>query len=205
MSSLLELLGKGLEKPFIELILPYAQPLNLADAKHLSEEVARCGDHVPNKLRLALHYGQSGAWDLAEELFANILAQSPGNAEARLAWAAMHLSTGAIDKAIEQLRQAYAGPDHDSRVIYGLGFCYERQGEIETAMEFYAEAASSRPYLRHARERMAAIHLRQNDYVQAIAQCRALQEECNHDQTKDIRYFNAFHGAPARRRAGLCR
>ena len=177
MSSLLEMLGKGLEKPFMELVLPGAQPLTVAQAKLLSEQVGRSGEHTANKLRLGIHYAQSGATEKAKQLFQEILAQEPAHPDARLAWAAMHMSEGELDAAIEQLKNGYCQNRGDSRVMYGLGNCYERQGQKEEAYRYYREATAGHPYLRQARQRIAAMFLQDQHYVLAIEQCQILQNE----------------------------
>ena len=56
MSNLLELLGKGLESPFMDLVLPGCHPLTKDEAKCLMKEVESNPDHTANKLRLAIHY-----------------------------------------------------------------------------------------------------------------------------------------------------
>ena len=177
MGSLLEMLGKGLEKPFMELILPGARPLKAAEAQLLQEQLQRCPGHRANQLRLGIHYAQSGAEEKARRIFQEILKQEPGHMEARLAWAALHMSLGELGEAIEQLEKSYHRDPHDSRVTYGLGLCYERLGQSPAAQRYYREATRGHPYLRKARERRAAMCLRAQDYAGAAKQYLRLQEE----------------------------
>ncbi len=177
MSSMLDMLGRGLDKPFVELILPFGAPLELKDANELAAQVAQDAEHLPNKLRLGLHYAQSGAWEQAERMFREILAVDEGNLDAQLGWAAMHLSAGSLEQGAETLRRAYDNGQYDSRVLFGLGYCCERQGQTEEAEEYYAAAAGARPYLRQPRERLAAMYLQRNEPTEAIAQCEALSKE----------------------------
>lgn len=177
MSSLLDMLGRGLDKPFLELILPFGEPLEPQDARRLAEEVAQDASHLPNKLRLGLHYVQSGAYELADTTLREILASDEKNLDAQLGQAAMSLSAGSVEQAATTLRQAYDSGHYDSRVLFGLGYCCERQEQAEQALAYYEEATAERPYLRQVRERMAAIYLRQHDLTKAAEQCAALSKE----------------------------
>ena len=137
MSNLLELLGKGLEQTFLELVLPGCLPLTGEQAELLSNQVRSNPAHTGNLLRLAIHYSQNGASEQAVELFEKILKQHPGHLDARLAWAAMYSSDGNLNEAVVQLQQAYQFHPNDSRVLFGLGMCAERAGQQAKGIEFY--------------------------------------------------------------------
>jgi tetratricopeptide (TPR) repeat protein len=174
MSYLLELLGKGLDAPLMSLVLPFSGPLSNEEVQLLNETIKDEPHHTANKLRLAIHHSQSGATGIAEKIFSNILEAKPNYAEAYLAWAAMYSSSNLLDKAIEKLQQGREHCGNDSRILFGLGYCHERKGEIDEALRFYQEGNSCKPYLRQIKERMAAVHLFQGEYDKATEQCRTL-------------------------------
>jgi len=177
MSYLLELLGKGLETPLMSLVLPVCSPLSAHEVEMLNEAVRDEPNHIANKLRLAIHYAQSGSEQKADAIFDSILSDNPRHADARLARAAMYASVGSLDRAVEHLRENVKYFENDSRVHFGLGYCHERKGELDKALKFYQRATSCKPYLRQATERIASIYLYRNEYRKTIEQCRILQKE----------------------------
>jgi len=177
MSTLLELLGKGLEKPFLELVLPMSRPLSREEEGVLAEAMAGDARHRGNRLRLAIHLVQTGVPDKAEALLEEVLAEDEGDIEARLTWAALHLAEGRLIEAAGQLEEAQRRAPRDSRVLFGLGLCREQAGDPAPARRYYEEAAAGRPYLRQPRERLAAICVKNEDYAGAIELYTALKEE----------------------------
>jgi len=174
MSYLLELLGKGLEAPLMSLVLPFSGPLSNEEVQLLNETIKDEPHHTANKLRLAIHHSQSGVTVMAEKIFSNILEANRNYAEVYLAWAAMYSSSNLLDKAIEKLQQGYEHCGNDSRILFGLGYCHERKGEIDQALRFYQEGNKCKPYLRQIKERMAAVHLFRGEYDKAMEQCQTL-------------------------------
>lgn len=177
MGNLLELLGKGLESSFMELVIPGCHPLSKEEAAFLLKGVEANPAHTANKLRLAIHYGQSGSLEESDQLFLDLTKQVTPNTEIRLAWAASLFACGCADKAFEQLQQAHAQHPNDSRVLFGLGYYYERSCQLESAIDYYAQSATAKPYLRHARQRLAAIQLQDNHYDGAIEEYEQLLQE----------------------------
>ena len=176
MSYLLELLGKGLETSLMSLVLPVCRPLSAQEVEMLDVAIRDDPGHIANKLRLAIHYSQSGSEQKAEGIFDAILKDNPRHADARLARAAMYASAGSLDKAIEHFQETLDYFEDDSRVLFGLGHCHERKGEQEKALHFYQQAASCKPYLRQARERIAAIYLYRGEYHKTVEQCFVVAE-----------------------------
>ena len=181
MSALLELLGKGLENGLMWLVLPDAGVLRAEDVKRLSENLADRGDHAGDKLRLAVHYAQSGASEQAEKILTEMLDKNPGQVDGYLVWAAMHASAGELDEAIEQLERGRVQDSKDVRVLFGLGYCHERAGRADEALGFYEQAALVGRGLRQVRERLAALHVHAGDYESAIKCCTELQKEYPED------------------------
>jgi len=183
MSSLLELLGKGLGSSVLNLMLPRCQPLRVEDVADLEAAVKREPSHTANKLRLAIHQAQCGQEEKAEELFKDILILEPDHADAQLGWAAMHVAMGELDKARDQLQNVSSKHADDSRVLYILGNICERNSQLDGALQYYEQAAVSRPCLRQATERRAAIYLVQNDYDKALEMYQKLQKDYPEDAT----------------------
>jgi len=181
MSCLLELLGKGLERDLMDLVLPYCNVLSRDEAAQLDSAVENNPAHTANKLRLAIHYGYSGASDRAKTLFNELLSEHPRPLEIHLAWSAMYASHGELDQAISQLQQAGQLGPQDGRVLFALGYCCERKGQITEALQYYRQGCSSRLCLQRIRHRLAAIYLLKRNYCDAIVQYQALQEEYPED------------------------
>ena len=177
MSNLLELLGKGLEAPLMSLVLPQGRPLSKSEAAELGGHVAADPVHVWNRLRLAIHYTQIAAVDKAGEIFAEILAQDPGHLDTRLAWAAMHVAEGSLSEAVGQFEQARAHGAEDARIFFGLGYCYERQGQAEKALEMYKAGKTCHPYLAQLGQRCAAIYVYRQEYGKTIDEYQQLSTE----------------------------
>ena len=177
MSNLLELLGKGLEAPLMSLVLPQGRPLSKDEAAELGAHVVADPVHVWNKLRLAIHYTQIAALDKAGELFAGILAADPGHLDTRLAWAAMHVAEGTLGEGLAQFEQAGQHCGQDARIFFGMGYCYERQGQADKALDMYIEGKNCRPYLPQLAQRCGAIYLYRQEYGKAIDQYRQLITE----------------------------
>ena len=168
MSALLELLGKGLEPHLMSLVLPQAEPLAVDDAKVLADQVTGPNCRLGDKLRLAVHYCQCGASDRAERIFEEIQHDRPEDIDSRLACAAMHASEGSFEKAIEQLELLPSNALNDMRVLFALGYCHELTGDIDQAVRYY-DGPGCKGHFRRSIERLAAIHLYQDDHASAIA------------------------------------
>ncbi|MBN2063207.1 MAG: tetratricopeptide repeat protein [Sedimentisphaerales bacterium] len=181
MSFALELLGKGLEGDLMRFILPFATPLTSDDLTMLQQAINKKPDHIANQLRLAIHFVQSGSTESAEKVFDAILKYNPSHLDAHLARASMYASSGDLDKAIEQLEEAQKFFPEDVRIIYGIAHCLERQGEIDRACEHYLRVAHSKPSLKQAWQRLAAIELYRNDLDQAIGYCNELKNRFPED------------------------
>ncbi|MCF7959093.1 MAG: tetratricopeptide repeat protein [Phycisphaerae bacterium] len=143
----------------------------------MSETLEEDPSHMANKLRLGIHYVQCGADQKAQNIFTEILKDHPDHLDARMAWASMYASDGSLNEAIDQLIKARVHHPKDSRVLFGLGYCYERKGRLDQALEFYQEGSACRPYLRQFQERSSAIHLYRNDTAAALEQFYYLQRE----------------------------
>ena len=177
MGNLLELLGKGLEKDLLHLVLPNSIPLSASDIRRLTDEVRENPDHAGNILRLGIHYAQSGSAEKAEGAFRSILGQERKNLDALLAWAGLYAGGGCLAEAVNKLNEAHKIQEQDPRILYGLGYCCERAGKIGPAREYYTLGTKCPSYLRQNWQRLAALALVAGDYNLAIEFCRRLQQE----------------------------
>ena len=177
LSSLLELLGKGLQSPLRAVVLPDLSPLSDADTDRLSSKACRSGLQHEDILRLAVHHAQGGAIDQAEHLLSSLLEHDKHNLQAHLAWAALCAGNGLVEEALAKLQKAHECHHDNAYVLFGLGYCYERLGQIDLAEKYYRQAASARPYLPHPRQRLAAINVLRRECSGAIDEYQNLQRE----------------------------
>ena len=176
MSSLLELLGRGLESPLTSLVLPGSGPFSInSDSIESAGVGVNMAGHLGGKIRLGIHYAHSGAMDRAGELFQEIIA-SGEHLEARLAWAGVYASVGRIDNAIEQLLLAHRASSSDPRVLFALGYCYERDGSVTEAERTYRQWSGRTAVMPQISRRLAAISLLRGDYHAVIDQYKRLRE-----------------------------
>ena len=177
MSTLLELLGKGLERPFLEIVLPGARPLTREEAAILERELGTEPQHRANRLRLALHFGQAGSPDRARSLFGTLLEKHGEDVEIRLAFAGAELADSHPGEAVKHLEAAHSVAPEDSRILFGLGYCAELAGQLDKAHGWYSQGATGRPYLAGCSQRLAAMALCRNDYSATIESYQDLQQE----------------------------
>lgn len=177
MSTLLELLGKGLERPFLETVLPGARPLTREEATILERELGHEPQHRANQLRLALHYSQAGSPDRARSLFRELLERHGEDIEIRLAFAGSELADSRPGEAARHLEAAHSVAPQDSRILFGLGYCAELGGQIDQAQEWYGRGTAGRPHLVGCSQRLAAIAMFRNDYGATLESYHDLQKE----------------------------
>jgi Tfp pilus assembly protein PilF len=181
MCNILEILGKGLEAPLMEMILPHSLPLQAEDAILLQSQLTEQPDHTANTLRLAIHYAQSHACEQAVELFEQILAQKPGQTDAALAWAAMYCDQGNPEKALTVLQHHFNDDATDGRVLFAFGYCLELLEETDKALYYYQNAQQARPLLKQPIQRCAAICYLKENLDDAIWHCQTYQNQYPED------------------------
>ncbi len=180
MNMILEILGKGLQQDLLSLYMPRCDVLDEPSEKHLLEASAQSPADIAYKLRLAVHYALIGATDRAEELFTDILRLDPHHLDTCLVWAGMHNYTGRIEQIIDRLGYAYRYHPRDPRVLFGLGLCYERQGDVDKARELYASALEFGSRYEPPRHRLAAIERLQKNPGAALEHYEHVQR--NHPE-----------------------
>jgi tetratricopeptide (TPR) repeat protein len=190
MSCLLELLGKALDTTLLGLFFPRQDQqkpdpqepdLQEPDPQIISTGLDKSAIQKNKKLRLGLQFAQEGCMEKAQAVFRDILQHQPGQIESSVALAAILSANGELDAAIEILQQARGQHEKDVRILYSLGHCYERQGKVDQAFDFYQQSTLWRPFLREPYQRLAALHLSQFDYENSIRQYQILQREFPED------------------------
>ena len=75
-----------------------------------------------------------GRWADAEPLYAELLRQEPGNADARFGHALNLMASGALDAAIAELTQVLDGAPDRADVRYNRSVCYAMTGQDDAAL-----------------------------------------------------------------------
>ena len=177
MSSLLKLLGMSLDTPLMSMLLPYAQPLTPDHEKQLAENIRKHPELAGHTLRIGIHHAQSGATDKAHNCFTRLLRQSPEHIDAHLALAALHAMQGNLNEAVAQLQQAQHYHQQDPRVFFAQGYCHERMNQINQARQIYLKGVDCPTFLPQIRQRLAAIHLLEQDFPTTIQYCQELRQQ----------------------------
>lgn len=175
MSNILEVLGKGLEPSLMSLLLPRCRKLSVDEVSHYQQQLHERPEDLAFAFVLGVHYASAGATDKAEELFDQILITDSRHLDTYLAWASLCSTTGYLDESIIKLQDAYDIFPDDPRILFGLGYCYERLGELKVAIDYYEKAASKR--MIHAMHRLGAISMYNQDFKALQAQYEKLRSE----------------------------
>ena len=170
MSYLLEILGRGL---LAELSCAFRDLLH--DDGHFSTDelrsaCARDPDSPEPAIKLGTRCLSNRDYPGARSAFESALATRCGrtNLAARVGLACVDDESGRSGQAVEHLNLARQDHPADATVLFALGFCREKWGKPEQAIADYKACLQVAPNLRNAHERLAAIHLKQNDLDRAI-------------------------------------
>jgi tetratricopeptide (TPR) repeat protein len=164
MSRLLEIFGRAIEIDAADLICDW-----------LSEVTARANSNA-QMLQLgeiAKHIAD-GNLDLAEEKLKFHLFTDPSCTKGRMAAAAVCLHNNNVAKALESLQSVYMREPNNTTALYALGYCNERLGRPEQAVEFYQDCLKFRHYLQLPRLRLAALYFYKNQLENTIREYESL-------------------------------
>ncbi|MHC4552698.1 MAG: tetratricopeptide repeat protein [Planctomycetota bacterium] len=167
MSKLLEIFGKGLNVNTSEILwhwLHNSIPQN--DASDTGEIFSSILDHLANRELVQ-----------AEEKLKLHLFENPDCVWGRMAAATVCLHCNEPEKAIEQAQSVYLRQPSNTMALYVLGYCYERQGKIEQALEFYQDCIKFKGYLQLPRQRMAAVYLKEGRLDRVVREYELLTSE----------------------------
>jgi tetratricopeptide (TPR) repeat protein len=170
MSYLLEILGRGL---LAELSAAFRDVI--ADDGHFSTaELRTAYQRTTGTSDPAVRFGArclaNREYAPARAAFETALAIEPDSLAARVGLACVCDELGRIGEALQHLAAASQHHPEEPTVLFALGFCHERWGKTDQAAVDYRRCLEAAPNLRNARERLAAIHLKQNDLKGAIDQ-----------------------------------
>lgn len=194
MAHLLEILGRGLlgglESAYSELHHAYAQVTHDADPSPegpAETDADLCGSGHPHSdpdysgienskngeqspaLEKALQALRDRKFGMARDCFETAIEEDPGNRLAHVGLACTLDELGLTRLSIEQLVMTVETFPTDAASWFALGFCHEKVGDIEDAIDAYHTAVDIAPQLRNAHERLAAIFLKLDELDAAIA------------------------------------
>ncbi len=177
MCNILEALGKGLQTSLMETLLPRCGVLGFAEEEQLIGLIQKSPNDLAYKLRLGVHLALIGSSESAEKTFQEIIKLDPHHLDTHLAWAAMYSSDGQLKKAMELLKKALQYHGSNSRLLFALGYCCERQNKTPKAIEYYEQAKQGKPFMLAPLYRLGAIHIKENKIDKAIEQYKTLQKD----------------------------
>jgi tetratricopeptide (TPR) repeat protein len=168
MSYLLEILGRGL---LAELPAAFRQLLQ-DDGQHSTAELLAACQEDDNDLfactRLGVRYLADRDTAAARTAFQRALLLEPTDLRAHVGLACVYDEIGQTERAFSQLIQAEEHYPDEPAVQFALGFCLEKLGRADDAIPAYQHSLESAPNLRNAHERLAAIHVSQDNLAEAI-------------------------------------
>jgi len=169
MSNLLEILGRGLLSE-----LSAAFRGLLADPVGVTTEVlqsaATSHDATPDdRRRLAVRLLHERSYSRAAQRFAELLEADAHDYAARVGMACALDAALDTVQARDALGEALRYRPSDAPLWFALGFCHEKLGETDAAMEAYEQTLDLTPQLRNAHERLAAIYLHRDELAPALA------------------------------------
>ncbi len=168
MSKLLEIFGKGVTIDSVELVwnwLAAQRPATPVQGS-LDDQLGRVVDLLSDR-----------DFDQAEQALRFYLFEKPDCPRGRIAAASICMQRNDLPGAIEQARSVYLRQPHNTMALYLMGFCHERLGQVDQAIEFYQDCLKFKRHLQLPRQRMAAIYLRDGRIDKAIEEYIILTSE----------------------------
>ncbi|MBA7694337.1 Beta-barrel assembly-enhancing protease [subsurface metagenome] len=172
-SRLLEILGRAVNVDTADLIWNW---LDIVRSRQSSEGTSQ--SQLLEKIIISL---KDNKLEAAEEQLRLYLFENPSCTLGRIAAAAICISHGKIDAAIEELNSVYMRQPGNTMALYALGHCYERKGCEAEASAFYQDCLKFKDYLQLPRERLTAIYLKNGQLEKAIQQFESLKKHSPDD------------------------
>ncbi len=172
-SRLLEILGRAVNVDTADLIWNWLQLVTSRQSQEQTPQ-SQLLESVVNSLK-------DNKLDSAEKQLRLYLFENPSCTLGRIAAAAICISHGKIDAAIEELNSVYMRQPGNTMALYALGHCYERKEREAEAVAFYQDCLKFKDYLQFPRERLAAIYLKNGQLEKAIQQFQSLKKHSPDD------------------------
>ncbi|MHC4231041.1 MAG: tetratricopeptide repeat protein [Planctomycetota bacterium] len=167
MSKLLEIFGKGLTVNTAEVVRHWlGRKLSQEEPSERTSFLIMIHDCLANRELIQ-----------AENKTCEYLSDFPECVLGRMAAAAVCLLQNELKEAIEQAQSVYLRQPSNTMALYVMGYCYERLGQIEQALEFYQDCIKFKSFLQLPRQRMAAIYLKEGQLDRAVKEYEILTSE----------------------------
>ena len=167
MSKLLEIFGKGITVNTAEVIWHWlSRTLSQEEPSAHTESLFKILDHLANREIVQ-----------SEEKTRAYLSEFPDCILGRMAAAAGCLMQNELKETLKQVQSVYWRQPSNTMALYVMGYCHERLGQIEQAVEFYQDCVKFKSYLQLPRQRMAAIYLKEGRIDRAVREYEILTSE----------------------------
>lgn len=167
MSKLLEIFGKGLTVNTAEVVRHWlGRKLSQEESSDRTDFLLKIHDCLANRELVQ-----------AENKIRDYLTDFPECVLGRMAAAAVCLLQNELRETIEQAQSVYLRQPANTMALYVMGYCYERLGQIEPALEFYQDCVKFKSFLQLPRQRMAAIYLKEGQLDRAVKEYEILTSE----------------------------
>ena len=167
MSKLLEIFGKGITVNTAEVIWHWlSRTLSQEEPSAHTESLFKILDHLANREIVQ-----------SEEKTRAYLSEFPDCILGRMAAAAGCLMQNDLKETLKQVQSVYWRQPSNTMALYVMGYCHERLGQIEQAVEFYQDCVKFKSYLQLPRQRMAAIYLKEGRIDRAVREYEILTSE----------------------------
>ncbi len=142
---------------------------------------------IEQVMEMAVRHHQAGRLDMAQGLYAQVLAARPRHAGALASLGALLLQKGLVDQALETLREA-AGlePDHP-RLLNNLGLAYRAAGQVEQAESCFRRALVREPESHQAASNLADLLLQRGETAPAL---EILERLCRQEPEQAPAHYN---------------
>jgi len=167
MSKLLEIFGKGLTVNTAEVVRHWlGRKLSQEEPSDRTDFLLKIHDCLANRELV-----------LAENKLCEYLTDFPECVLGRMAAAAVCLLQNELEETLEQTQSIYLRQPANTMALYVMGYCYERLGHIEQALEFYQDCLKFKGFLQLPRQRMDAIYLKEGQLSRAVKEYEILTSE----------------------------
>jgi len=169
MSQLLEILGRGLLSELAAAFRTLLCDTNSRTTTELESAAASNDAGHEDRRLLAVRLLHEHAYPRATKLFRALLDDNAEDHTARIGLACALDAGGQTRRALSVLSEALRYHSAEPPLWFALGFCHEKLGEIDNAIQAYERTLDLTPQLRNAHERLAAIYLSRDEPCPALA------------------------------------